>query len=194
MEALSKAIEFLILITFDFYILILLLHLLLFWLGADSYNPFWKFIEKLTNPVLLPLRRFIRPVRHIDFAAVILVLILELIKLVATVWLKIKIFPNIFGLLVWGLAELLQQTVNIFFFAILIMTLISWVQPGGNSPVINLLRRLAEPLLKIARRYVPLVAGIDLSPLIVLVILQLINILISEPLIVLGMRISIGKF
>jgi YggT family protein len=163
---------FLIEVIVGFYILAVMLRLLLQWLHADFYNPMSQFIVKITNPVLVPLRRLIPGFGGIDWASVILLLLLAGLKLLLIYGVQGRLPPvSILVLLV--LADLISLLLNIFIFSILIQVIISWVAPHQYNPVAVLLHQLNEPLLRPIRRLLPHVAGVDLSPLVALVLLQL---------------------
>ena len=76
--------------------------------------------------------------------------------------------------------KLILLTLNVFFFVILILVILSWVNPGGYNPVIGVLHALAEPLLRPVRRVIPPVGGFDLSSLVVLIALQVVSLLIGD--------------
>ena len=192
MNALQQAITFIITIAFDLYILALLLRLLLQMAGANFYHPICQFIAKVTSPVLTPLHKCIPRFRNIDTAIVLLVLLLEMHKLLLVVFIEAQIFPHVGGLLLWALGDLLNRVIHIYFFAILIYVLLSWVPVPQLFSIVELLSSLVNPLLRPARRYIPLIAGIDLSPLAVMIALQLLGILISYPLINAGAALSIA--
>ena len=89
---------------------------------------------------------------------------------------------GLFGLLVLSVAELLALLINVFLFSILIVVILSWVNPGAYNPATSLLVSLTEPLMRPARRMIPPISGIDLSPLVVLVVLQILKMLLIPPL------------
>jgi YggT family protein len=78
--------------------------------------------------------------------------------------------------------QLLDLLFNVYFFAIIIRAVLSWVNPGSYNPAVSLLYSLTEPLLRIGRRLLPPVGGIDLSPLIPLIGIQLAKMLVLPPL------------
>ena len=121
----------------------------------------------ITNPPLKPLRRVIPGLYGIDFASVVLLLLLELVfqTLLATL---LHQPVTVATLLVKGVFDLLHSTLSIYLFGILIMVLLSWINPYPN-PLSQLLGRLSEPLLRPARRTIPPFSGIDLSPMLVMV-------------------------
>lgn len=187
----SNAGVFLIQTVFGMYILAVLLRLLLQIVRADFYNPFSQFLVKITNPVLVPLRRVIPGLFGVDLAAVLLLLALQMAKL-ALIGLLINQGWNLGGLLLLAVADLLALLLNVFLFSILIQVILSWVRPGEYNPLTALLHHLNEPLLAPARRLLPPISGLDLSPIVVLVALQLASMLVGAPLSDLGRALALG--
>jgi YggT family protein len=177
----GNAAVFLIQTVFGLYILAVLLRFLLQWVHADFYNPVSQFLVKMTTPLLRPLRRVIPGFGGIDVASVVLMLVLQIIEL-ALVALLLNQPMSVSGLLVLAVAALLGLLFKVFLFSILIQVILSWVRPGDHSPVSLLLYQLNEPLLAPARRIIPAFSGLDLSPILVLVLLQLSLMIIVAPL------------
>lgn len=183
----GQAAVFLIDMVFWLYILAVLLRFLFQLVRADFYNPFSQALVAITNPTLLPLRRMIPGLYSIDFAALVLLLVLQVVKNVL-LGLIFGQWYNLLGLIVYSAAELLKMTVYLFIFLIFIRVLLSWVAPyGGHNPVTGLLFSVTEPLMRPARRLIPPLSGLDLSPVAVFILLYLTLILIVTPL------LSVGK-
>lgn len=187
----SNAGVFLIQTIFGMYILAVLLRLLLQIVRADFYNPFSQFLVKITSPVLVPLRRVIPGLFGVDLASVLLLLALQMAEL-ALIGLLINQGWHLSGLLLLAVADLIALLLNVFLFSILIQVILSWVRPGEHNPLTALLYSLNEPLLAPARRMLPPMAGLDLSPIIVLVVLQLASMLIVAPLSNMGRAFMLG--
>jgi len=187
---LSNAGVFLIQTLFGFYILTVMLRFLLQWVRADFYNPLVQFLVKLTNPPLLPLRRVIPTLRGLDLAALVLMAALQVVELLLIFGL-LGNSPDWAALLVLAVAELLSLLINIYFWAVLIRVILSWVNPNPRHPALSLLRQLTEPVLAPAQRLLPPVAGLDLSPILALVALQLLNLLLIAPLRDLGYSLMV---
>jgi len=178
---LLNPVEFIITTLFQLYIVIVMLRFLLQWVRADFYNPLSQFIVKVTNPPLKPLRRIIPGVGGIDMASVVLMLLLQLISLSLILLLRGSgISPGV--LFVWSVAELIELAFNVFIFSIIIQAIMSWFNQGHYNPVSSLLHSLNEPLLRPARRLIPPIQGLDLSPLVVLIALQVLKMLVVPPL------------
>ncbi len=181
---------FLIRTVFGLYILAVMLRFLLALARADFYNPVSQFLVKITNPAVIPLRRLVPGVGGLDSASLILLLVLQMLE----IWLSSRIqgyAPGILGLAVLATGELLNLVKNIFLFSILIQVILSWVNPGTYHPASALLYRLNEPLLGPARRMIPPMGGFDLSPIVILVGLQLAAILVIAPISDLGWRLAL---
>lgn len=182
---------FLVQTLFGLYIGAVMLRFLLALVRADFYNPISQFLVKVTNPPLKPLRRLIPGVLGIDLASIVLMLVLQALELILIGAIKgFGLHPA--GLAVLSVAELLSLLINIYFITILIQVVLSWVSPGGYNPAISLLYSLNNPLLGRARRLLPPIHGFDLSPILIIIALQLVLILVIAPITDLGRGLAIG--
>lgn len=178
----AEAIGFLINTLFSLYLIAVALRFLLQYVRADFYNPISQLVIAVTNPPLRPLRRLIPGYRGIDWPCLVLLLLLKMIELglLGLVYSGKILAPT--GLLVLSIAELLNLVTYIFIVAVLIQVVLSWVNPDAYNPVTVILHRLTDPLLRPARQLLPPVGGLDFSPVIVLIALQLFVILVIRPL------------
>jgi len=182
---------------FDIYILLVLLRFLLQMLRADFYNPVSQFITKLTTPPLRLLRRVIPSIGGQDSASIVLCLLLIYAKFLLMRALSIPaahiggvMAPiggvSYAGLFVLSVADLVALVLTVFLGAIIIQVIISWISPGNYNPVIGLVNRLADPILKPIRKFIPPLGGIDLTPLFASLLLLVAKMLIVPPIIFLG--------
>lgn len=171
----------LIQVAFGVFIFAVLLRFLLQLVRADFYNPLSQFVVALTNPLLKPLRRVIPGLLGIDVAAVVLMLALQGIEVWLLLWLR-DFPPTLVGVLFAAVVELVRLTLYVFFFAVILRALLSWVNPYGmhHHPLGGLLVSLTEPLMRPARRLIPAIGGLDLSPIAVLVAIQLLLLALSH--------------
>jgi YggT family protein len=172
---LVETLGFLITVVFDCYLSILLLRFALQWLGARYYNPISQFTVKLTEPLLKPLRKLIPNFGGMDWASLSLLLVLALIKNGLLLGLAMQDLPFFPGLILLAVVNLLSLMLSLLFYAIIIRVLLSWLAPRTFNPAAEIIFQLTEPLLLRIRRWVPPLAGIDLSPLIILIVLQWFN-------------------
>lgn len=183
--------SFLIESLLGLYILAVLLRLLFQLARADFYNPISQFLVTVTNPPLLALRRVIPGLWGIDLASVVLLVTLSVAKL----YLLGMVFgrlPAFGGAVVLGIAELLELTVYVIMIAVFIRIILSWVSPSRNNPVTALLVSLTEPVMAPARRVVPAVGGLDLSPILVFIALGLVLRLVISPILDIGRILAAG--
>ena len=181
---------------FDLYILLVLLRFLFQMLRADFYNPVSQFIVRLTTPPLKIMRRVIPSVGGQDAASIVLCLLLIYAKFLLMRALSIPavhiggvmapLSVSYGGLLVFSIADLIALLLTVFLVAIIIKVILSWVNPGHYNPVIGLVDRLAEPVLRPIRKIVPNMGGLDLSPLFATLLVLVAKMLIVPPIIYLG--------
>jgi YggT family protein len=172
---------FLIQTLFGLYIAVVAIRFLLQWARADFYNPISQFIVKVTSPVLRPLRRVIPGYGGMDLAALVLAWLLSALEL-GILALLIGMDRSVLGAFGWAIPSLVEQFINIFLFAVLIQVVLSWVSPDPYNPAVSLVCRLTDPLMRPARRLIRPIGGIDLSPMLVMIGLVLLNMLLIPPL------------
>ena len=185
----SNALVFLIKSLFGLYLIAIMLRFLLQLTRADFYNPMSQFLVKITNPPLVPLRRIIPGVMGIDFAAVVLLIIIQGIELFLEYIVQGYTLAPL-GLLILTIAELLRLLFQVYFYTILIQVILSWINPGAYNPTVALLYSLNEPLLARARRIIPPIHGVDLSPIVVVIGIQLLTYLLIQPIQDLGRSLA----
>jgi YggT family protein len=161
-------------------VVVFLMRVLMPLVRADFRNPVGEAVLKITNPLVLPLRRAIRPGRRIDIASIVALLIVQFLKTIvlllvrgATPRADIVLYAGLFGLVV--------LVIQFYFYAVLIYALMSWFGGASYSPVGLVLGRLVEPLLAPFRRIIPPLGGLDLSALFLMIALQAVLILLRSP-------------
>jgi YggT family protein len=174
---LTNPLEFLITTLISLYILAVMLRFLLGVVRADFYNPVSQFLVRITNPLLVPLRKVIPVIGKFDTAAIVLMLVLQLIIEIIKATLRGVSVPFL-TMLMYTVGELFLLLINIFLVSIVIQVILSWISPGTYSPVNSLLYSLTNPILKPIQRAIPPLSGIDLSPLFALIGLQVVRMLI----------------
>jgi YggT family protein len=161
-------------------VMVFLLRVLLPLARADSRNQLSQAVIRMTNPLVLPLRKVLPPIGKVDTASIVALIIVQAAA-VAMMWL-LGSYPGIFtpAQFVQVVFLMLVTTVLRFYiFALILYAILSWIAPGTYSPAASLLDTLCEPLLRPLRRIIPPLAGIDLSALFAIIILQAIHIAIT---------------
>lgn len=159
---------------------VFLLRVLLPLSGADPRNQLSQAIIRLTNPLVLPLRRVLPPIGRIDTSSIVALLIVQ-VAATAVLWL-LGAYPWIDQpgeFLTVALRSLVSTALHFYTFALILFVLLSWIAPGTHSPASSLLYYLCEPLLRPVRRIIPPIAGLDLSAMFVIIGLQALYIAIN---------------
>jgi YggT family protein len=142
-----------------------LLRLLMQWSRVDFRNPVAQAVVKITNPLIMPLRRVLPPINKIDTASVVTVIIVALADVVLMSMVRGFGVPPPVLLLRAAALELATSLLWLYFYAIFLYALMSLIAQGSYSPMQPLLTSLCEPVLRPIRRIIPPIAGLDLSPL-----------------------------
>jgi YggT family protein len=132
---------------------------------ADFRDPMADAIVHVTNWLILPLRRVLPPIGKVDTATVVAVIAVATVRTAASVALSGGGFGDWPAFLRITLIGLVDLTLRIYLFALLLYWLTSFVTPGGYAPGVRLLAQLCEPVLKPVRRIIPPIGQIDFSVL-----------------------------
>ncbi|MEQ9545800.1 MAG: YggT family protein [Marinobacter sp.] len=183
-----------LLIASTFYMTIVLLRFLLQLARADFYNPISQFVVKATNPLLRPLRRFIPGWGGIDGAALVLAIVIQAIAFLLILVTLNGGMPSInpITLLAWAALNVLDLVVKIYFWSVIAVVVISWIAPGSHHPAIQLVAQITEPVMRPVRNVIPSMGGLDLSPIVVFLILNVISVVINHMKIAAGMGALAG--
>ena len=178
---LTEPAVFLVQVLFGLYATLVVLRFLLQLTRADFYNPVSQFIVKATRPVLNPLRRIIPGISGMDIASLVLAWLIITLEQLAILGIVGNGFQPAAAALL-AIPGLISLIINIFLFAILIQVIVSWINPGSYNPVLGLIRSLTEPLLAPVRRRLPDMGGLDLSPMVVMIALVVLEMLLIPPI------------
>ncbi len=163
---------------FTLYILTILLRFLLQTVRADFYNPISQAIVKITDPALKPLRRIIPGFGGIDLASLFLALIVQTAAICLIALLLGGQIPNLLLVIGWSLVGIMSMVLNIYFFAIIVVIILSWVAPNSHNPAAVLIYQITEPVMRRARSIIPPIGGLDISPIFIFIGINILKILV----------------
>ncbi|MET0225446.1 MAG: YggT family protein [Dokdonella sp.] len=192
MHYFASAGQILINVLFGALIALVVLRVLLQCVRANFYNPVCQFLYKITNPVLMPLRKVIPAWRNLDVAGVLLAWLLTAIEL-GLLYAVVGQRLGLIGLGVMALADLVDFVLMLYFGLILVRVFLSFVSVERSNPIVPLIVQLTDPILKPLRRYIPAVASLDLSPMAAMLIIMLARVLIVAPILDLGLNLAQGS-
>jgi YggT family protein len=173
----AQAASFLAEVVIGLFSLALLLRFFLQLVRAPHRNPVSQFVAALTDFLVKPARRFIPGLWGLDLATLVLAWLCEVVLLVVLLAIR-GVEPGALGgtafagIFVLGLIRLLKTSVYIVMVAVIVQAIMSWF--GTYSPLSPILNALTQPLLGPLQKRMPLVGNVDLSPLVLIVVLQLI--------------------
>lgn len=146
-------------------------------MSARSGNPLGKFVFAVTDWIVLPLRRVLPSVGALDSASLVAAYLLQLAEF-GILWLMAGAAGGLFAVPILAVFGVLRMAISGMTGMVIVYAILSWVQT--NSVIADVIERLVAPLLTPIRRLLPLIGGIDLSPLVLLVILQIAAIVLGS--------------
>jgi YggT family protein len=160
-----EAIRYIVDMLFLLLTLAFVLRLLFQWVRADFRDPVADAIVRVTNWLIMPLRRVLPPIGKIDTATVVAVIAVASLRTLVDLGMAGAGFGDV-GLFVrFAVVNLAELVLYIYLLALLLYALTSFVSPGGYAPGVRLLSQLCEPILKPVRRIIPPIGQIDFSVL-----------------------------
>ncbi|OLS64053.1 YggT family protein [Pseudomonas putida] len=182
MIGLSSAAVFILQTLGSLYLLVIMLRFILQLVRADFYNPLSQFAVRATQPLLKPMRRIIPSVFGLDMSSLVLAIIVQMLLMGVILVLLYGTAGNPLSLLIWSLIGLAALFLNIFFYALIISVILSWVAPGSHNPGAQLINQICDPFLAPFRRILPNLGGLDISPILAFMALKLIDMLVINNL------------
>ncbi|MDO9451519.1 MAG: YggT family protein [Stagnimonas sp.] len=176
----GNALFFLVNVLFELFMAALLLRVLLQLVRADFYNPLSQLVWKITNPLAQPLRAVIPRYRKLDTATLFVLFVVAVIYIAVVSWMLGAGVP-VLAMLWFALLKCIVLTINLYTLSLFVQAILSWMGPGGRNPTAEILWSLNEPLLAPVRRFIPPIGGFDLSPLAVMLALQVLIRLVPLP-------------
>jgi YggT family protein len=183
-----SALVFIVRTVSDLVVLVLLLRFWLPWFRADFRNPVAQAILRVTSPLVVPVRRFVPSIGKLDTATVIVMFairyltnwILLLIIALGTGMASIGWTASTLSIALVSVFDLATLSVGLFLIVIFVSIVLSWIAPTTYNPATAFVRTIAEPLLRPFRRLIPPLGGIDISPVVPMILLGALRILLMQ--------------
>ncbi|BFM50538.1 YggT family protein [Marinomonas sp. THO17] len=160
----SNPFEMLIQVLGNLYLFIVLLRMVLQLTRADFYNPISQAVVKATNPFVIPLRKVIPAIGRLDTSSLVLALVVQFLTLLL-INIVLGISEPPMKYIVTSGVGVLYHLLDLYFWAMLISVIISWVAPGASHPGALLIGQITAPLYQACQRVIPPLGGLDLSPI-----------------------------
>jgi YggT family protein len=177
--------QFLVNIIFDLLIFVFILRFLFYIAHASFYNPITQFVVKITQPVVKPLQRFFPRQRYVEWAVIFCIIVLGCIK----VYVMFGLFSSeqasyggvILYSIVYSIFSAINKILTFYFYAIIVQAILSWFPPIQRNLIYVTLTQLTQPVLNLFRRFIPLLGPVDLSPLVAIIVIKLVQSFIIYP-------------
>lgn len=172
----GNTVTFIISTVAELYVFMVVLRFLLQLAHADYYNPISQAIARFTD---VPVRSISRVVPRIagkyDISAFLYAVVIKLITIVLLVTVTGAAMPGALHLILWSIIGVFNLLLTIYFWAIIASVAISWIAPGSYHPGPQLIQQITEPVLGLARKVIPPIGGLDLSPILVILLIRIIQ-------------------
>ena len=181
----SSALTFLLTTVLNLLTLLFLLRFFMQLFKAPFNNPLAYMVISLTDFAVKPVRRIIPSWGKFDLSTLFLALVTQALLQFSLLWLRG--FPfSLAGQSAWlglvGMSFLgvFKTGLDVFFYAILLQVILSWVNP--HTPIASALNSLTKPILAPIQRFIPMAGGVDFSPIVALIFIQMINVSLIKTL------------
>ncbi|MHC6227876.1 YggT family protein [Pseudomonas sp. X10] len=182
MNALSGAMIFVVQTLVSLYLVIVLLRFVLQMVKADFYNPLNQFAVRATQPLLKPIRRIVPSIAGLDTSSLLLAIIIQALLMAFVLMISYGTFGDVLHLLMWAIIGVTSLFLKIFWVAMIVMVIVSWIAPNSHNPAAELAYQISEPVLAPFRKLIPNLGGMDISPIFAFIAIQVIQSFIMPPL------------
>lgn len=163
MNTMLDIVIFLIRVFGSIYLSVILLRFLLQTARADFYNPISQLLVRITNPILIPLRKVIPGFWGIDLASIVFAILFHWLVLQIIVLISMGGVVSPLRMIPWSMIGITLNIITIYLFCGFIIFITSFLAPYSSHPVLVLIRQLMEPLMAPIRRFIPPTGGLDFS-------------------------------
>ena len=176
----SKPIIFLLVTLVSFFQFLLILRFIFEIMRVSYNNQITQLVVKATDPVLSPLRLIPLYIGRLDLIIIIIITCVTTLKLYLDP--RFSFLNSLNVLLVWGFGYAIKETIDILWYSVIIGAIGSWFMAFNSHPIFHLIDEICEPMYRPVRSIMPNLSGIDLSPIILLVGLNLLQMIILPPI------------
>jgi YggT family protein len=164
------------------FMMAVLLRFLLQISRADFYNPITQMVVRVTDPGVQLFRRFIPGFKGVDFATLVFAMLVQCTLICVLILIAGFDLPGVGLVMTWAVGGIINFILDIYFWSLLVSIVSSFIAPFSEHPALVLVRQLTEPIMAPFRRLLPSMGGLDLSPIFVFLAIQILKIVLVEPM------------
>ena len=156
--------------------------------GVSPYNPISVGIRKATDPIVAPVNRLIPAGKRLNIGAIIALILCQTAHIAVMLWILSRFDAfNIVPALIWSALGAAGLLINIIFYSVLAIIVVSFLAPQSNHPAVGFLWQLTEPVMAPLRSIIPPMGGLDFSPILLFIGINVIRVSLANMAIAVGM-------
>ena len=156
--------------------------------GVSPYNPISIGLRGITDPIVAPINRLVPAGKRLNIGAVIALIVCQVIY-IAVMLALISRFDafNVLQSLIWSTLGAAGLLINIVFYSVLAMIVVSFLAPQSNHPAVEFIWQLTEPVMAPLRNFIPSMGGLDFSPIVLFIGINVIRVSLGHMAVAVGM-------
>lgn len=149
--------------------------------GVSPYNPISMGVRKVTDPIVAPINRLIPAGKRINVGALVALIFCQTayIAVMLAVLSRFDAF-NIVQALIWSVLGAAGLLINIVFYSVLAIIIVSFLAPQSNHPAVEFVWQLTEPVMSPLRKVIPPMGGLDFSPILLFIGINVIRVSLAN--------------
>ena len=156
--------------------------------GVSPYNPISVGIRTVTNPIVAPVNRLIPAGKRLNIGAIVALILCQTAYIAIMLWILSRFDAfNIVPALIWSALGAAGLLINIIFYSVLAIIVVSFLAPQSNHPAVEFLWQLTEPVMAPIRSIIPPMGGLDFSPILLFIGINVIRVSLANMAIAVGM-------
>ena len=156
--------------------------------GVSPYNPISVGIRTVTNPIVAPVNRLIPAGKRLNIGAIVALILCQTAYIAIVLWILSRFDAfNIVPALIWSALGAAGLLINIIFYSVLAIIVVSFLAPQSNHPAVEFLWQLTEPVMAPLRSIIPPMGGLDFSPILLFIGINVIRVSLANMAIAVGM-------
>ena len=155
--------------------------------GVSPYNPISVGIRTVTNPIVAPVNRLIPAGKRLNIGAIVALILCQTAYIGIMLWILSRFDAfNIVPALIWSALGVAGLLINIIFYSVLAIILVSFLAPQSNHPAVEFLWQLTEPVMAPLRSIIPPMGGLDFSPILLFIGINVIRVSLANMAVAVG--------
>ena len=156
--------------------------------GVSPYNPISTGLRSITDPIVAPINRLVPAGRRLNIGAIVALIVCQVIYIAVMLALisRFDVF-NVLQSLIWSTLGAAGLLINIVFYSVLAMIIVSFIAPQSNHPAVEFVWQLTEPVMAPLRNFIPSMGGLDFSPIVLFIGINVIRVSLGHMAVAVGM-------